>query len=141
MADDVERPTGLPLHVDVLPLPRSGPEQGFAPAAVVAALADRGLGRLLVEGGGTTVSRFLASGALDRLLVTTAPLLIGDGIPGVRFDGADRLAGALRPPSRRFLLGDDTCVELELAAAKGDAAAVTTSAALPGPAGLSRPSP
>jgi 3,4-dihydroxy 2-butanone 4-phosphate synthase/GTP cyclohydrolase II len=141
VADDVERPTGLPLHVDVVPLPRSGLEQGFAPAAVVAALADRGLSRLLVEGGGTTVSRFLTSGVLDRLLVTTAPLLIGDGIPGVRFDGDDRLTGALRPPSRRFLLGDDTCVELELAAAKGDAAAVKPPAALLGRPGPSRPSP
>lgn len=125
VAGDTRRPTGLPPHVEVLQLPR-GPEAGFAPATVVAELARRGLGRLLVEGGGTTVSRFLSAGALDRLLVTTAPLLIGDGVPGLRFDGTDRLADAVRAPSRRFLLGEDTCVELDLTGAVGSVAPLLT---------------
>ena len=55
--------------------------EGLDIAAVLAALAARGLRRILVEGGGITVSRFLAAGALDRLHVTIAPLLIGSGIP------------------------------------------------------------
>ncbi|MEJ5913748.1 RibD family protein [Pseudokineococcus sp. 1T1Z-3] len=100
--------------VDVVPLPTT--EGAFAPAAVLAALRGRGLARVLVEGGGRTVSRFLAAQALDRLLVTTAPVLVGDGVPGLRFPGADRLADALRPPARRFALGPDTCVELDLSA-------------------------
>ena len=95
-------------------LPRAGADGGFDVGDVLSALAARGLGRVLVEGGGVTVSRFLAAGALDRLLVTTAPLLVGDGVPGLRFDGEDRLADALRAPSRRFVLGDDVCVELDL---------------------------
>jgi hypothetical protein len=49
--------------------------------------------------------------------VTTAPLLVGDGVPGLRFEGRDRLADALRAPSRRFVLGQDTCVELDLSRA------------------------
>ncbi|HEY7044704.1 MAG TPA: GTP cyclohydrolase II [Nocardioidaceae bacterium] len=105
-------------HVDVVALPRSGPARGFAPADVLGLLGDRGLGRVLVEGGGVTVSRFLAAGALDRLLVTTAPLLVGDGVPGLRFNGQDRLADALRAPSRHFVLGGDVCLELDLAAAR-----------------------
>ena len=32
--------------------------------------------KVLVEGGGVTVSRFLQAGLLDRLHVTVAPLLI-----------------------------------------------------------------
>jgi 3,4-dihydroxy 2-butanone 4-phosphate synthase/GTP cyclohydrolase II len=60
------------------------------------------------------VSRFLAAGMLDRLMVTTAPLLVGDGVPGLRFAGHDRLADALRAPVRRFVLGDDICLELDL---------------------------
>src|SRR6185503_12702811 len=96
---------------------------GFATADVLDALAARGLGRVLVEGGGVTVSRFLAEGTLDRLFVTTAPLLVGDGIPGLRFDGRDRLADAMRAPSRHFALGDDVCVELDLAAARSTPAA------------------
>lgn len=91
----------------------------FAPAAVLAALARRGLRRVLVEGGGRTVSAFLAAGVLDRLLVTTAPLLVGDGVPGLRFAGQDRLADALRPPSRRFSLGEDSCLDLDLSAVRG----------------------
>ncbi|GAB3270150.1 RibD family protein [Arthrobacter pigmenti] len=120
---------GLAPHVEVVRLPvKSTTAAGgaahipaFDPAVVLILLAERGLGRVLVEGGGRTVSAFLAAGLLDRLFLTTAPVLIGDGIPGVRFAGADRLADALRAPARRFLLGDDTCMELDLAAAQGRA--------------------
>jgi 3,4-dihydroxy 2-butanone 4-phosphate synthase/GTP cyclohydrolase II len=103
-------------HVEIVQLPVGGLERGFAPADVVAELAGRGLGRVLVEGGGITVSRFLSAGVLDRLFVTTAPLLVGDGVPGLRFHGRDRLADALRAPSRHFTLGDDVCMELDLVA-------------------------
>ena len=103
-------------HVTVLRLPPGG--SGFDPAAVLAALRERGLGRVLVEGGGRVVSAFLAAGLLNRLFLTTAPLLIGDGVPGIRFDGSDRLADALSAPVRRFVLGDDICAELDLAAVR-----------------------
>jgi len=119
LADDVADVTPPSPHVEVLRLAPRGRGGTFAPADVLAALAGRDLGRVLVEGGGVTVSRFLQAGVLDRLLVTTAPLLVGDGVPGLRFDGRDRLADALRVPSRRFLLGDDVCVELDLAAVPG----------------------
>jgi GTP cyclohydrolase II len=114
VADDGVPPPAPAPHVEVLRLPRAGRGRGFAPEQVLAVLARRGLGRVLVEGGGVTVSRFLQAGALDRLLVTTAPLLVGDGVPGLRFQGHDRLAEALRAPSRRFHLDDDVCVELDL---------------------------
>ena len=81
---------------------------------ILDALAERGLRRVLVEGGGRLVSSFLAAGALDRLFVTCAPVLIGDGVPGLRFSGTDVLADAIRPPSRRLVLGDDVCTELLL---------------------------
>jgi GTP cyclohydrolase II len=116
VADDLPAPAPPAHHVEVVRLVRRD-AGGFSPVDVLAVLARRGLGRILVEGGGVTVSRFLAAGALDRLLLTTAPLLVGDGVPGLRFDGEDRLADALRAPARRFLLGDDTCVELDLRAA------------------------
>ena len=114
VADDRATPHPPAPEVEVVSLPREGHKRGFDPALVLSTLSHQGLGRVLVEGGGVTVSRFLAAGALDRLLVTTAPVLIGDGVPGLRFDGRDRLADALRAPSRRFLLGEDTCVELDL---------------------------
>ena len=92
----------------------SGRTAGFAPSEVLRTLAERGLARVLVEGGGVTVSRFVAEGVIDRLWVTTAPVLVGDGVPGLRFPGRDSLAEAVRGPTRRFLLGEDLCVELDL---------------------------
>ncbi|MFF8288657.1 RibD family protein [Streptomyces sp. NPDC016309] len=97
--------------VDVLELPD---RDAFAPRALVRHLARRGLGRVLVEGGGVTVSRFLREGALHRLYVTVAPVLLGDGVPGLAFPGPERMRDALRPPTRRTLLGDDTLFELDL---------------------------
>jgi GTP cyclohydrolase II len=118
IADDIPTPDALFPHVDVMRLACTGPDRSFAPSDVLTALAARDLGRVLVEGGGVTVSRFLAAGVLDRLMVTTAPLLVGDGVPGLRFEGRERLADSLRAPSRRFLLGEDTCLDLDLRAAR-----------------------
>ena len=114
-------PEPAAAHVTVVRLPLV--DGRFSPEDVLAALARRGLHRVLVEGGGRTVSGFLAAQALDRIFLTTAPLLIGDGVPGLRFSGTDRLSEALRAPARRFLLGADVCVELDLAAARRAGAA------------------
>jgi len=102
-------------HVEIVRLPTSG--LGFAPSVVLSELRARGLGRVLVEGGGRLVSAFLAAGVLDRLWLTTAPVFIGDGVPGIRFTGPDRLADALRAPGRRYVMGEDVVCEFDLAAA------------------------
>lgn len=99
--------------VDILTLPDS---DAFAPNRLVQTLTRRGLGRVLIEGGGVTVSRFLDEGALHRLYVTVAPVLLGDGVPGLRFAGQPVMRDALRPPVRRATLGEDTLFELELRA-------------------------
>jgi len=78
------------------------------------ALAARGVRVLFVEGGGVTVSRFLAARALTHLQVTIAPMIIGSGRPGIELPKIDSLADALRPPTRRFLLGDDVMFECRL---------------------------
>lgn len=112
-ADDT---AGIGNGVDVVRL--SCDDNGFTPEVLLSALAERGLGRVLVEGGGVTVSRFLAAGALHRLYVTVAPLILGDGVPGLRFRGTARMREALRAPARRFTLGDDTLFELDLTAGR-----------------------
>lgn len=109
----VPDPAQLPARVDIEPLPTDA-EGRMDPIMILALLQERGLGRVLVEGGGRTVSTFFEAGVLDRLYLTTAPVLIGNGVPGLRFGGSDRLADALRAPSRRFLLGEDICTELLL---------------------------
>jgi len=83
-------------------------------ALAVAALHARGLKLLFVEGGGVTVSRFLAQGCLDRLHLAVAPVLIGNGRPGLRFTGAERLADCLRPPCRVHPMGSDQLWDLDL---------------------------
>lgn len=108
-----ERRPAPPDGVELLTLTEP---DAFAPHQLVRALARRGLGRVLIEGGGVTVSRFLHAGALHRLYVTVAPVLLGDGVPGLRFDGTPVMRDALRPPVRRSTLGEDTLFELDLAA-------------------------
>ncbi|QIT56722.1 RibD family protein [Aquisalimonas sp. 2447] len=106
-----------PTGVEVLTLP--APEGAFAPADVTALLAERGLQRLLVEGGGVTVSRFLAEGALDRLHVTVAPLVIGSGRPGLSLPPIRTMDEAMRPTCRNFRLGDDVLFDFTLSSVFG----------------------
>ena len=81
----------------------------FEPAEVVAALRARGLTRVLVEGGGTTVSAFWGAGALDHLYLTISPVFLGDGVRGVQVEPCDRMDAAPRPPVVSRPLGSDTC--------------------------------
>lgn len=75
-----------------------GSESGvIPPKRIVEALAERGLRRILIEGGGATVSQFLGSGCLDRLHVLVAPMIIGSGPIGIRLDEIDELSEAIRP--------------------------------------------
>ena len=94
---------------EIVGLPRDG--ERLAPAAIMEALAARGLTWLFIEGGGITVSRFLAAGVLDRLQIAIAPLLLGSGRPSLALPEIGDLTHALRPRMRRFALGDDTLIE------------------------------
>lgn len=107
---DVARAADTPSHVSQLRL--GAPP--WSPGELLDVLRARGLRRVLVEGGGRTVSAFLAAGALDRLFLTTVPIMLGDGIPGVRVPAVGRIADAPRWPVRRFALGEDTCLEFTL---------------------------
>ncbi len=101
---------GLP---EVLTLPASGAE-GFEPKGVLEALRARGLRRVLVEGGGVTVSRFLKAGILDRLHLTVAPMLMGSGRPGITLPPIETLDQSLRARCRHVPLGDDLLFDLDL---------------------------
>jgi riboflavin-specific deaminase-like protein len=88
-------------------VPIEGQGELLDPHAIARTLRDRGLRRLFVEGGGITISRFLAARAFHRLHVTVCSVFIGAGRPGISLPGIDRIEGALRPQSRRFSMGDD----------------------------------
>ncbi len=114
VAEGTSIPAGLPASVEVVRLPAGD----VAPRRVLEILQARGLWRVLVEGGGNTVSRFLEAGLLDRLYLTTAPVLVGDGVPGIRFTGSDALVEARTAPVRRFVFGQDICTEFNFAAVR-----------------------
>ncbi|OUM39639.1 GTP cyclohydrolase II [Arthrobacter sedimenti] len=111
---DAAVPAALPASVEVVRLAADD----FAPRRVLDILQARDLWKVLVEGGGNTVSRFLEAGLLDRLYLTTAPVLVGDGVPGIRFSGSDALAEARTAPVRRFVFGQDICTEFNFAAVR-----------------------
>ncbi|RXF72839.1 RibD family protein [Hansschlegelia zhihuaiae] len=80
-------------------------EGRLAPADLVAALASRGLRRLLIEGGTATVSSFVAADAVDRLHVMVAPLIVGSGQPGLTLAPVAELDLARRPACVAHPLG------------------------------------
>jgi riboflavin-specific deaminase-like protein len=100
-----QAPRGFDADVEVVEIHTHTAE--LPPSSIVAALAERGLRHLFVEGGGVTVSRFLDARVLDRLHVTVCPIFIGRGRPGVVLPAVERMDQALRPSARRFLLGED----------------------------------
>ena len=84
-----------------------------------AALQQRGLHVLFVEGGGITVSRFIAQGCLDRLHLSIAPVIIGAGRRGLQLPPSEAMRDCLRPSGRVFRMGDDVLWDLDLRSAQG----------------------
>lgn len=70
---------------------------GLEPAALLAALAGRGLTRVFCEGGGQFAASLMAAGLVDELIGFTAGLVLGgDARPGIGDLGLTRLAEAPR---------------------------------------------
>ncbi len=110
----------VPAGAEALPVDDDGTGR-VPPRALLAALRARGLARILVEGGGLTVSGFLQDGALDRLHVTVAPLVLGSGRAAFTLEPVERLDEGLRPRCRIFPLGGDVLFELDLRTPAGAA--------------------
>src|SRR5947209_4813374 len=72
-----------------------GPDGNGSLAAALAALGERGITRLLVEGGGHLAAAFARAGLIDRLVWVHAPMLLGgDGIPAIAEFGLQVLSEA-----------------------------------------------
>jgi len=70
-------------RVDVSPAVARGglvEQMGGSPTDIVSHLAARGAQHAYVDGG-ITIQRFLRAGAVNRLIITRVPVLIGEGIP------------------------------------------------------------
>ena len=74
-----------------------GPNGRVDLAAVLAALGQRGMTSLLVEGGGTIHGAFVDGGLVDKVLVFLGPLIVGGPAPGpIGGAGVETIAQALR---------------------------------------------
>lgn len=100
--------------IEVVEVPAPGGE--VAPAEIIAALAERGFGRILIEGGAHTVSRFIAAGCLDRLHVMVAPTMLGSGQAGITLKPIQTADQALRAPMRAHLIGEEVLLDCDLSA-------------------------
>ncbi|MCX9192989.1 bifunctional diaminohydroxyphosphoribosylaminopyrimidine deaminase/5-amino-6-(5-phosphoribosylamino)uracil reductase RibD [Carbonactinospora thermoautotrophica] len=99
VAEDVDTP---PYPCEVVRLPRA--ERGLDLKALLAALKDRDVVSVLLEGGPTLAGSFLAEDLVDRVVGYVAPVLIGGGgLPALAGPGAPTIGAA-----RRFRLDDVT---------------------------------
>lgn len=101
-------------RVEVLPVAARAGRVELAP--LLAALHARGLRVVFVEGGGRTVSDFLAAGLLDRLQIAAAPVLMGAGRRGVQLPAPGTMAACAWPAHRVFRMGGDLLWDFDLRA-------------------------
>jgi diaminohydroxyphosphoribosylaminopyrimidine deaminase / 5-amino-6-(5-phosphoribosylamino)uracil reductase len=96
------KPVPAPAGIELVRLP--APDGIIRPRAIIDALFAKGLRRLLIEGGATTIARFIEADCIDRLHALVAPIIIGSGRPGLDLPPIRRLDAALRPKTRTYLL-------------------------------------
>jgi riboflavin-specific deaminase-like protein len=87
---------------------------GCRPDAVLDLLRERGLGRVFIEGGGQTVSRFLHARCLDILQVCISPVIIGGGRPGLCLPEIATMEDALRLDGVAIPMGADILYHFQL---------------------------
>lgn len=101
---DGTQPNAAPPGCEIV---RVAPDHALMhPRDIVAALYGLGLRRLLIEGGAWTVSSFIDAGAVDRLHVLVAPMILGSGKTGLSLAPIARLADARRPATAVHVLAD-----------------------------------
>jgi riboflavin-specific deaminase-like protein len=103
-----------PPGVEIIALPAE--DGNIAPSAIACSLKRAGMGRMLIEGGADTVSRFIAARCLDRLHVTVAPVMLGAGGPGIELPPLERADQAHRMPVRVHMIEDDVLFDCDLSA-------------------------
>jgi diaminohydroxyphosphoribosylaminopyrimidine deaminase / 5-amino-6-(5-phosphoribosylamino)uracil reductase len=95
-----------PLPQDVHPIVLPAQYGEIPPRDIVKAMFDRGLRKLLVEGGADTISRFVSAGCVDRLHVLLSPIILGSGKLGLDLTPIATTAEALRPRAQSYVFPD-----------------------------------
>ena len=94
-----------------------GPE-GLRVEDALRLLRSLGVSSLLVEGGGRVLTSMLRAGAVDRIVVSLSPTIIGAGVEAVGPLGVDRVADGIRLVHRSvFPVGDDVLLGYDVAEA------------------------
>jgi riboflavin-specific deaminase-like protein len=107
---EIAAPTG----VEMVALPAL--DGRIAPIDILKCLHQRGLNRVLIEGGAETVSRFLQAGCLDRLHLIVAPILMGSGRASLNLPAIVHMDQALRLNVLTHLLGNEILFDCDLTA-------------------------
>jgi riboflavin-specific deaminase-like protein len=94
----------------------AGPD-GLRIDHVLRLLRSIGVASLLVEGGGRVITSLLRADAVDRVVVSVSPTIIGAGIEAVGPLGTGRVAEGIRLSNRSVhLAGDDVLLGFDVAA-------------------------
>lgn len=101
-----------PGGVEVIALPAT--EGRITPQTILKSLQQRGLKRILIEGGAETVSRFLQAGCLDRMHLIVAPILMGSGRASLNLPAIEHMDQALRLTVRTHQLGNEVMFDCDL---------------------------
>lgn len=86
-------------------------------------LHELGIGSLLVEGGSRVITTVLGSGMADRLIVSIAPTVIGNGTQAVADLGTGRISDGIHLTNRTLLTVDEDVILAWDVAAGVDSAA------------------
>ncbi len=97
--------------VEVLTIAEDGAGRVSLPA-LFAALSERGIASVLVEGGSGIITSLLCEQLVDRLIICIAPKIVGAGIEAVGDLGIRHMGDALRLTGVRIeRMGDELVVE------------------------------
>ena len=108
-ADQVVSP---PPEVENLALPLT--EGQIDPKNLLQQLLQIGVSRVLIEGGATTISRFLQAKCLDHLHLIIAPIVMGSGRPSFELPPILHMDQATRMSTSTHVLGTDVLFDCNL---------------------------
>jgi GTP cyclohydrolase II len=100
----------------------NGGPDGLQIPEVLRLLRSLGVASLLVEGGGRVITSRLQAGAVDRLVVSVSPTIIGAGVDAVGPLGVSRVSQGIRLRNRSvYVAGDDVLLGFDVQNGSGPA--------------------
>lgn len=111
-ADDTHTPEGKEAEVLRIHVPLKNGRMQMA--EIIAVLAEKGIRRIFVEGGGQTVTGMLTENCLDYFQLAAAPVFVGKGRPSVQLPSVLTMNSAFRPPYALYRMGADVLWSFDL---------------------------